>query len=145
MHDVHRQAGRFLASGQGPGLHDLHTGRIDFDQLGRVFDVDEDMTLIVADTQLRIAGKHDGRDLPAAGGIDHRGMVALRVENGHAARKRIEQERIGRVAADLDIAYALCETWRFVGGSSCFSNIAVTRNRCSGAALAERTLAQQVE
>jgi len=100
---VDGEAGRRFTWGEGPGVFDLESFGVEFNEGAFVFEVDEDMALAVRGSKFRAAAERESGDKFSGGGVDGGGGVGVTVEGEDALGEGIVNGAVG-VLVGFDIA-----------------------------------------
>src|SRR5208337_1628572 len=92
---VECQAGRFFTRGWRIAIEDLQSPGIKLDDLAGVLQVDEDMPLLIGDSQFGNAPQRQRADSLQLIGVNRRGVVAAVVEGEDPAADRLEMNDVG--------------------------------------------------
>src|SRR5690242_5933439 len=99
---IYGQPGRFVATGELPALHGSPTRRIDHSDLGRIFHIDIDPSL-VRRSVFEFSAEWDGRYHLHFARIDGHQFFAAAVHHDHSFAELVIEDRIG-ILTDLDLA-----------------------------------------
>src|SRR5271156_4028107 len=104
---VDGQAGRRFAGREWPGIFDLESPGVKFDERAFVLEIDEDLALAVGRGKFRVTAERNGADKLSRSGVHGRCGVGLTVESEDALGKWIVNCGVGAlvrlsVAEDLE-------------------------------------------